>query len=113
MRISDWSSDVCSSDLAEWFTSHPEVPESLTITVFKVPGETNTDDLSPAPDATTRPDIPMHALAMLQNKRDGAEFDPAEDGKRERKSEVYGKSVTVRVDLGGRRKIKTKIMPYI
>ncbi|MBP9536531.1 MAG: aconitate hydratase B, partial [Pseudoxanthomonas sp.] len=42
---------------AEWFTRHPEVPQSLTITVFKVPGETNTDDLSPAPDATTRPDI--------------------------------------------------------
>jgi aconitase B len=46
------------------------VPQSLTVTVFKVPGETNTDDLSPAPDATTRPDIPMHALAMLKNKRD-------------------------------------------
>src|SRR5690606_1034722 len=43
---------------AEWFTSKPEVPASMTITVFKVPGETNTDDLSPAPDATTRPDIP-------------------------------------------------------
>lgn len=67
---------------AEWFTSRPEVPESLTITVFKVPGETNTDDLSPAPDATTRPDIPMHALAMLKNKRDGAVFQPEEDGKR-------------------------------
>lgn len=67
---------------AEWFTSRPEVPESLTITVFKVPGETNTDDLSPAPDATTRPDIPMHALAMLKNKRDGAAFEPEEDGKR-------------------------------
>ncbi|HSV57575.1 MAG TPA: bifunctional aconitate hydratase 2/2-methylisocitrate dehydratase [Variovorax sp.] len=67
---------------AEWFTSRPEVPKSLTITVFKVPGETNTDDLSPAPDATTRPDIPMHALAMLKNKRDGAPFTPEEDGKR-------------------------------
>jgi len=67
---------------AEWFTSKPEVPESLTITVFKVPGETNTDDLSPAPDATTRPDIPMHALAMLKNKREGAPFVPEEDGKR-------------------------------
>ena len=54
---------------AEWFTSKPEVPASLTITVFKVPGETNTDDLSPAPDATTRPDIPLHALAMLKNAR--------------------------------------------
>ncbi|KQO02546.1 MULTISPECIES: bifunctional aconitate hydratase 2/2-methylisocitrate dehydratase [Stenotrophomonas] len=67
---------------AEWFTGKPEVPQSLTITVFKVPGETNTDDLSPAPDATTRPDIPMHALAMLKNKRDDAPFTPEEDGKR-------------------------------
>lgn len=67
---------------AEWFTSKPEVPQSLTITVFKVPGETNTDDLSPAPDATTRPDIPMHALAMLKNKRPDAPFVPEEDGKR-------------------------------
>lgn len=67
---------------AEWFTSRPEVPKSLTITVFKVPGETNTDDLSPAPDATTRPDIPMHALAMLKNKREGTAFQPEEDGKR-------------------------------
>ncbi|AXA83992.1 bifunctional aconitate hydratase 2/2-methylisocitrate dehydratase [Lysobacter oculi] len=67
---------------AEWFTSKPEVPESLTITVFKVPGETNTDDLSPAPDATTRPDIPLHGLAMLKNKRDNAPFVPEEDGKR-------------------------------
>ncbi len=65
---------------AEWFTSRPEVPQSLTITVLKVTGETNTDDLSPAPDATTRPDIPLHALAMLKNKRDGIE--PEEDGKR-------------------------------
>ena len=67
---------------AEWFTARPEVPESLTVTVFKVPGETNTDDLSPAPDATTRPDIPMHALAMLKNKRAGAPFVPEEDGRR-------------------------------
>ncbi|MDO4709956.1 MAG: bifunctional aconitate hydratase 2/2-methylisocitrate dehydratase [Pseudomonadota bacterium] len=66
----------------EWFTSREGVPESLTITVFKVPGETNTDDLSPAPDATTRPDIPMHALAMLKNKRPDAPFVPEEDGKR-------------------------------
>jgi len=66
----------------EWFTSRPEVPQSLTVTVFKVPGETNTDDLSPAPDATTRPDIPLHALAMLKNRREGAPFQPEEDGKR-------------------------------
>ena len=56
---------------AEWFTSRPEVPKALNITVFKVSGETNTDDLSPAPDASTRPDIPLHALAMLKNARPG------------------------------------------
>jgi aconitate hydratase 2 / 2-methylisocitrate dehydratase len=60
---------------AEWFTSRPEVPQSQTLTVFKVTGETNTDDLSPAPDATTRPDIPMHALAMLKNPRPGINAD--------------------------------------
>ena len=60
---------------AEWFTSRPEVPQSLTLTVFKVTGETNTDDLSPAPDATTRPDIPLHALAMLKNPRPGINAD--------------------------------------
>ncbi|MEC5161213.1 bifunctional aconitate hydratase 2/2-methylisocitrate dehydratase [Janthinobacterium sp. CG_S6] len=60
---------------AEWFTSRPEVPQSQTLTVFKVTGETNTDDLSPAPDATTRPDIPLHALAMLKNPRPGIEAD--------------------------------------
>ncbi|MDR2113025.1 MAG: bifunctional aconitate hydratase 2/2-methylisocitrate dehydratase [Candidatus Accumulibacter sp.] len=58
---------------AEWFTSRPEVPASQKLTVFKVGGETNTDDLSPAPDATTRPDIPLHALAMLKNPRAGIE----------------------------------------
>ncbi|HJD44818.1 MAG TPA: bifunctional aconitate hydratase 2/2-methylisocitrate dehydratase [Candidatus Paenalcaligenes intestinipullorum] len=59
----------------EWFTSRPEVPERLTLTIFKVTGETNTDDLSPAPDAWSRPDIPLHALAMLKNPRDGIEPD--------------------------------------
>ena len=67
---------------AEWFTTRPEVEKKITITVFKVPGETNTDDLSPAPDATTRPDIPMHYLAMLKNTRPDAAFKPEEDGKR-------------------------------
>ena len=67
---------------AEWFTSRPEVPKTITVTVFKVPGETNTDDLSPAPDAWSRPDIPLHYLAMLKNTRDGAAFTPEEDGKR-------------------------------
>ncbi|MBI4756306.1 MAG: bifunctional aconitate hydratase 2/2-methylisocitrate dehydratase [Betaproteobacteria bacterium] len=60
---------------AEWFTSRPEVPQSLTVTVFKVTGETNTDDLSPAPDAWSRPDIPLHAVAMLKNPRPGIEAD--------------------------------------
>jgi aconitate hydratase 2 / 2-methylisocitrate dehydratase len=73
---------------AEWFTTRPEVPKSITVTVFKVPGETNTDDLSPAPDAWSRPDIPLHYLAMLKNTRGdfgapgGAVFKPEEDGKR-------------------------------
>jgi len=62
---------------AEWFTSRPEVPQSLTVTIFKVTGETNTDDLSPAPDAWSRPDIPLHALAMLKNPRPGIEADKA------------------------------------
>ncbi|MBM4361244.1 MAG: bifunctional aconitate hydratase 2/2-methylisocitrate dehydratase [Deltaproteobacteria bacterium] len=56
---------------AEWFTSRPPVPAAITVTVFKVTGETNTDDLSPATDAWSRPDIPLHALAMLKNPRDG------------------------------------------
>jgi aconitate hydratase 2/2-methylisocitrate dehydratase len=64
---------------AEWFTSRPEVPASLTVTIFKVSGETNTDDLSPAPDAWSRPDIPLHALAMLKNARPG--ITPDEPGK--------------------------------
>eukprot|EP00931_Biecheleriopsis_adriatica_P036997 TRINITY_DN2123_c0_g1_i2.p1 TRINITY_DN2123_c0_g1~~TRINITY_DN2123_c0_g1_i2.p1 ORF type:complete len:904 (+),score=254.07 TRINITY_DN2123_c0_g1_i2:77-2788(+) len=56
---------------AEWFKSRPAVPEKITVTVFKVTGETNTDDLSPAPDAWSRPDIPLHGLAMLKIPRDG------------------------------------------
>ncbi|WP_028116176.1 bifunctional aconitate hydratase 2/2-methylisocitrate dehydratase [Ferrimonas senticii] len=62
---------------AEWFTSKPTLAEKITLTVFKVTGETNTDDLSPAPDAWSRPDIPLHALAMLKNARDGIEPDVA------------------------------------
>jgi len=57
----------------EWFTKKSEVPESIKLTVFKVPGEINTDDLSPAPDAWSRPDIPLHALAMLKMPREGIE----------------------------------------
>ncbi|NLS43674.1 bifunctional aconitate hydratase 2/2-methylisocitrate dehydratase [BEV proteobacterium] len=56
---------------AEWFLFRPKLAEKITVTVFKVTGETNTDDLSPAPDAWSRPDIPLHALAMLKNARDG------------------------------------------
>ncbi|GAL57896.1 bifunctional aconitate hydratase 2/2-methylisocitrate dehydratase [Pseudescherichia vulneris] len=56
---------------AEWFLSRPPLAEKITVTVFKVTGETNTDDLSPAPDAWSRPDIPLHALAMLKNPREG------------------------------------------
>ncbi|RIZ68508.1 MAG: bifunctional aconitate hydratase 2/2-methylisocitrate dehydratase [Methylococcales bacterium] len=56
---------------AEWFTSKPAVPEKMTVSVFKVTGETNTDDLSPAPDAWSRPDIPLHAKAMLKMPRPG------------------------------------------
>ena len=56
---------------AEWFTARPELAEKITVTVFKVSGETNTDDLSPAPDAWSRPDIPLHAQAMLKMARPG------------------------------------------
>jgi aconitate hydratase 2/2-methylisocitrate dehydratase len=65
---------------AEWFTSRDKVAEKITVTVFKVTGETNTDDLSPAPDAWSRPDIPLHYLAMLKNARPG--ITPEQDGVR-------------------------------
>lgn len=66
---------------AEWFTSKPKLAEKITVTVFKVSGETNTDDLSPAPDAWSRPDIPLHALAMLKMEREGITPDkPGEIG---------------------------------
>ena len=64
----------------EWFTSRPEVPQSITVSIFKVVGEINTDDLSPAPDAWSRPDIPLHALAMHKNPRPG--ITPEQDGQR-------------------------------
>ncbi|QDZ22094.1 aconitate hydratase B [Chloropicon primus] len=60
---------------AEWFTKRDKVPEKIQIVVFKVPGETNTDDLSPAPDAWSRPDIPVHSFAMLKMPRDGVDED--------------------------------------
>ncbi len=63
---------------AEWFTSKSRMPEKITVTVFKVPGETNTDDLSPAQDAWSRPDIPLHANAMLKNPREGLTDKPLE-----------------------------------
>ncbi|MDJ0677222.1 MAG: bifunctional aconitate hydratase 2/2-methylisocitrate dehydratase [Calothrix sp. MO_167.B42] len=56
----------------EWFTSRSTLPEAIPVSVFKVPGETNTDDLSPATHATTRPDIPLHALAMLESRQPGS-----------------------------------------
>ncbi|MCP9791306.1 bifunctional aconitate hydratase 2/2-methylisocitrate dehydratase [Vulcanococcus limneticus Candia 3F8] len=62
--IDSWSA-------AEWFTAKPELPAEITVTVFKVEGETNTDDLSPATHATTRPDIPLHATAMLETRMPG------------------------------------------
>ncbi|PVV05910.1 MAG: bifunctional aconitate hydratase 2/2-methylisocitrate dehydratase [gamma proteobacterium symbiont of Ctena orbiculata] len=64
---------------AEWFKRKPDVPAEIKLTVFKVTGETNTDDLSPAQDAWSRPDIPLHALAMLKNEREG--ITPDEQGK--------------------------------
>lgn len=63
---------------ADWFTDAPVLADKITMTVFKVPGETNTDDLSPAPDAWSRPDIPLHANAMLKMAREGIE--PEEQG---------------------------------
>ena len=63
---------------AEWYTSRPDLAEKMTVTVFKVTGETNTDDLSPAQDAWSRPDIPLHANAMLKNAREG--IFPEKDG---------------------------------
>ena len=55
----------------EWFLNKPTLPDKITLTVFKVNGETNTDDLSPAQDAWSRPDIPLHARSMLKTPRDG------------------------------------------
>ncbi|SKC21827.1 aconitase [Kosakonia radicincitans] len=60
---------------AEWFTERAGLDEKITLTVFKVPGETNTDDLSPAPEAWSRPDIPLHALSMLSSVREGVNPD--------------------------------------
>jgi aconitate hydratase 2/2-methylisocitrate dehydratase len=69
--IESWSN-------ASWFTSKRKLPEEIKLTVFKVPGEINTDDLSPGQDAWSRPDIPLHSLAMLKNPREGLNRDPLE-----------------------------------
>ncbi|KWV87814.1 Aconitate hydratase 2 [Pseudomonas fluorescens] len=63
----------------EWFRNRPTLADKISLRVFKVTGETNTDDLSPAPDAWSRPDIPLHALAMLKMAREG--IVPDEQGK--------------------------------
>ena len=63
---------------ADWFTRRPAVADKITVTVFKVPGEINTDDLSPAQDAWSRPDIPLHAQAMLKVPRDGVTHAPTQ-----------------------------------
>jgi len=70
---------------ADWFTSRPAVPETITVTVFKVPGEINTDDLSPAQDAWSRPDIPLHAQAMLKVPREGVSHAPQQIAELKRK----------------------------
>ena len=81
---------------AEWFLSKPALEEKITLTVFKVPGETNTDDLSPAPDAWSRPDIPLHANAMLKNERDGITPDvPGTTGPLKQIEEVKAKGFPV------------------
>ena len=63
---------------AEWFKAKPKMPEQITVTVFKVDGETNTDDLSPATAAWSRPDIPLHAKEMLASRIDDLDATLAE-----------------------------------
>ena len=68
-KTNDWAQSVLKAWAeAQWFTTKPKLPEAITVTVFKVPGETNTDDLSPASEAWSRPDIPLHAKAMLSHR---------------------------------------------
>jgi aconitate hydratase 2/2-methylisocitrate dehydratase len=68
-KTNNWAKDVVEAWAeAQWFTSRKPLAEAITVTVFKVPGETNTDDLSPASEAWSRPDIPLHAKTMLINK---------------------------------------------
>ena len=76
----------------EWFSQRPAIEEKYTLTVFKVAGETNTDDLSPAPDAWSRPDIPLHARAMLKMSREGIEPQlPGEIGPLKKIDEIRAK----------------------
>ncbi|HEY6611386.1 MAG TPA: bifunctional aconitate hydratase 2/2-methylisocitrate dehydratase, partial [Pseudomonas sp.] len=80
----------------EWFTNRPALAEKITLAVFKVPGETNTDDLSPAPDAWSRPDIPLHALAMLKMAREGINPDvPGSVGPLKQMEELKAKGFPV------------------
>ncbi len=80
----------------EWFTDVPEVPESIKAAVFKVTGETNTDDLSPAPDAWSRPDIPLHALAMYKMPREGLQpEEPGVTGPMQQVAEIEAKGLPV------------------
>jgi aconitate hydratase 2/2-methylisocitrate dehydratase len=68
-KSNEWAKKILNAWAeAEWFTRKPALPEQITVTVFKVPGETNTDDLSPASEAWSRPDIPLHAQSLLINK---------------------------------------------
>lgn len=81
---------------AEWFTSRPELEEKITVSVFKVTSETNTDDLSPAPDAWSRPDIPLHARAMYKMTRDGLKPEkPGEIGPMGQIDEIKAKGYPV------------------
>ena len=81
---------------AEWFTNKPKVAESIKMIVFKVTGETNTDDLSPAPDAWSRPDIPLHARAAYKMKRDGLEpEEPGVTGPMKQIEEIKAKGLPV------------------
>src|SRR5690606_13667388 len=80
----------------EWFTARPAMEEKITLTVFKVTGETNTDDLSPAPDAWSRPDIPLHGLAMLKMAPDGIIADqPGSVGRIKQTEELKAKGYPV------------------
>jgi aconitate hydratase 2/2-methylisocitrate dehydratase len=80
----------------EWFTSKKKVPESTKMIVYKVTGEINTDDLSPAPDAWSRPDIPLHALAAFKMERDGLIPDePGVTGPMKQINEIKSKGLPV------------------